>query len=101
VARQWAGPSAPGASPTLQACACDRARERDSHNPETLSLDSFLEMARARTFSVSAMAFQDVWNLDLERVQGCCIHVMAPDQRLVPFCVYNLTAADGRPLYRI
>lgn len=101
VARQWAGPSIPGTSPTLPACACDRADERGRHTRETLSLDAFLEMARVRAFSVSAMAFQDVWNLDLERVQGCCIHVMAPDQRLVPFCVYNLTAADGRPLYRI
>jgi hypothetical protein len=66
----------------------------------SVSLDEFLAMARAGTFSVSAMAFQDVWNLDLERVRQCCIHVMAPDGRLVPFCLYNLTAADGRSLYR-
>ena len=66
-----------------------------------MTLDDFLAAAQSRTFSVSAMAFQDVWNLDLERVQGCCIHVMAPDGRLIPFCLYNLTAADGRALYRL
>jgi uncharacterized radical SAM superfamily Fe-S cluster-containing enzyme len=64
------------------------------------SLDAFLENHRSNTFAVSAMAFQDVWNLDLERVQECCIHVAAPDGRMIPFCLYNLTAADGRPLYR-
>jgi uncharacterized radical SAM superfamily Fe-S cluster-containing enzyme len=46
------------------------------------------------------MAFQDAWNLDLDRVRDCCIHQLAPDGRLVPFCLYNLTAADGRRLYR-
>ncbi|MFZ1985196.1 MAG: hypothetical protein WAU91_12340 [Desulfatitalea sp.] len=96
VARQWIAPVAPSASRPVPACTCGGAA-----GPAALSLDAFLEMARARTFSVSAMAFQDVWNLDLERVQGCCIHVMAPDQRLIPFCLYNLTAADGGPLYRL
>jgi hypothetical protein len=46
------------------------------------------------------MAFQDVWNLDLERVRECCIHVAAPDGRMIPFCLYNLTSAEGTPLYR-
>jgi uncharacterized radical SAM superfamily Fe-S cluster-containing enzyme len=63
-------------------------------------LDAFLENHRTNTFAVSAMAFQDVWNLDLERVQECCIHVVAPDGRMVPFCLYNLTSAEGEPLYR-
>jgi uncharacterized radical SAM superfamily Fe-S cluster-containing enzyme len=63
-------------------------------------LEDFLERARTHTFSVSAMAFQDVWNLDLKRVQDCCIHVMASNGALVPFCLYNLTASDGKRLYR-
>jgi uncharacterized radical SAM superfamily Fe-S cluster-containing enzyme len=46
------------------------------------------------------MAFQDAWNLDLERLRGCCIHVVAPDGRLVPFCAYNLTSSEGRALHR-
>jgi uncharacterized radical SAM superfamily Fe-S cluster-containing enzyme len=49
---------------------------------------------------VSAMAFQDVWTVDLERIRDCCIHVLAPDRTLVPFCVYNLTDVNGRALYR-
>ncbi len=62
--------------------------------------DRFLQELRPALFSVSAMAFQDAWTLDLERLQGCCIHCVAPDGRLVPFCAYNLTARDGTPLYR-
>ena len=63
-------------------------------------LDRFLLQARQHTFTISGMAFQDAWTLDLERLRGCCIHVLAPDGRLIPFCAYNLTAADGRGLYR-
>lgn len=62
--------------------------------------DLFLERAATHSFSISGMAFQDAWNLDLERLRECCIHVVAPDGRLVPFCAYNLTNARGRSLYR-
>jgi uncharacterized radical SAM superfamily Fe-S cluster-containing enzyme len=63
--------------------------------------DALLERARTHTFSVSGMAFQDVWNLDLERLRDCYIHDVSPDGRVIPFCAYNLTDARGRPLYRI
>jgi uncharacterized radical SAM superfamily Fe-S cluster-containing enzyme len=60
----------------------------------------FLARARTHIFSISAMAFQDAENLNLERLQGCCIHVAPGGDRLVPFCAYNLTARDGHSLYR-
>ena len=53
-----------------------------------------------RRFTLSAMAFQDALSLDVERVRGCCIHVVTSDGRLVPFCLYNLTSLDNVPLYR-
>ncbi len=61
--------------------------------------DVILERARTHTISVSGMAFQDAWNIDLERVRDCCIHVVDANGRLVPFCAYNLTSASGRSLY--
>jgi uncharacterized radical SAM superfamily Fe-S cluster-containing enzyme len=82
VAQQWSAPA-----PSNGCC-------------DTNSLDAFLKNHRTNTFAVSAMAFQDVWNLDMERVQECCIHVVAPDDRLIPFCLYNLTSSEGTPLYR-
>jgi 7,8-dihydro-6-hydroxymethylpterin dimethyltransferase len=94
VARQWRAP---------QACAdlsILHPSDRCSTGRDAMDLDAFIQRARTHLLSVSAMAFQDAWNLDLERVRDCCIHVMAPDTRLVPFCLYNLTASDGRRLYR-
>jgi uncharacterized radical SAM superfamily Fe-S cluster-containing enzyme len=67
---------------------------------DPLDLDVFLQEAAARSFTLSAMAFQDADNLDLERLRGCCISVVSPDGRLVPFCAYNLTSREGRSLYR-
>jgi len=64
------------------------------------ALDAFIRRAATHTFAVSAMAFQDAWTLDLERLKGCCIHTVSPDGRLVPFCAYNLTSMDGETLYR-
>lgn len=60
----------------------------------------FLAKAGAdRRFTISGMAFQDALSLDLERARGCCIHVVRPDGRLIPFCLHNLTALDGTRLY--
>ncbi|WP_264982497.1 radical SAM (seleno)protein TrsS [Pseudodesulfovibrio portus] len=64
------------------------------------ALDAFISRAATHTLAVSAMAFQDAWTLDLERLKGCCIHVVSPDGRLIPFCAYNLTSMDGETLYR-
>lgn len=85
TARQWGGVDA--------ACAESCAEPADE-------LDRFLHRARTHTFSVSGMAFQDAWSMNLERLQGCCIHVARPDGGLIPFCSFNLTASDGRTLHR-
>lgn len=84
TAKQWG-------SVTLSPPAPDRRAD---------DLDNFLARARSHTFSLSAMAFQDAWNLNLDRLRGCCIHVAPAGGGLVPFCAYNLTALDGRSLYR-
>ena len=63
-------------------------------------LDRFLQRARNHTFALSAMAFQDCWNLNLERLRGCCIHVAQTNGRLIPFCSFNLTARGGHGLHR-
>ncbi|KIX12583.1 radical SAM (seleno)protein TrsS [Dethiosulfatarculus sandiegensis] len=86
VAERWSAPA-------QGACGCSQVQNY-------LSFDDFLGMARTNTFTVSAMAFQDAWNLDLERVKDCCIHVVSPDKRLIPFCLYNLTDIRGKTLYR-
>ncbi len=75
--------------PTVQKnCACE---------PQG-SLANIFERARVHYLSISGMPFQDVWTVDLERLQGCCIHVVTPQKRLIPFCAYYLTDMAGRRL---
>ena len=92
VARQWSAPQGTRAShkeqiPKLEAGNLD-------------SLDQFLDRVNTYTLAVSGMAFQDAWTLDLDRLKQCYIHVVGPDNRLIPFCAYNLTDRHGRALYR-
>ena len=103
VARQWAGPLIntdrilQGRSKDMKTCVCNKTKETDEIS---FDLNEFLDYAKTNSFSVSGMAFQDAWNLDLERLRDCCIHVVAPDGRLIPFCAYNLTSCAGESLYR-
>ena len=71
-----------------------------SPGEQPLDLDMFLSRLKTHMFSISCMAFQDAWNVDLERVKDCCIHVLSPGGKLIPFCMYNLTDVQGRTLYR-
>jgi uncharacterized radical SAM superfamily Fe-S cluster-containing enzyme len=42
-----------------------------------------------RTLFLGMMFFQDLYNIDLERVQRCGVHYALPDGRIIPFCSYN------------
>jgi len=64
------------------------------------SWDKILYNINNYSFSISAMAFQDIWNVDLERVKDCCIHVVSEEGRLIPFCMYNITDVNGNHIYR-
>jgi len=62
--------------------------------------DVFLARSKTHTFCISGMAFQDAWNLDMDRLRDCCIHIVSPHGRVIPFCAYNLTSQSGQSLYR-
>lgn len=64
------------------------------------SMDYFLGRIRSHGFTISGMAFQDCWNIDLERLRECSLHVLSPDGRIIPFCAYNLSSIEGESLYR-
>jgi uncharacterized radical SAM superfamily Fe-S cluster-containing enzyme len=64
------------------------------------SWDDFLDRVHTYSFSISGMAFQDAWNLDLERLRECYIIHVSRDGKLIPFCAYNLTNQLGLSLYR-
>ena len=54
-----------------------------------MDLDEFLGYMRNRMFTISAMAFQDLMSIDGERLKRCRVHVLAQDDRIIPFCSYN------------
>jgi hypothetical protein len=56
------------------------------------------ERAQSHSLCISGMAFQDAWNIDLARLRRCCIHVVTPAKKLIPFCAYYLTGSTGRRL---
>jgi hypothetical protein len=88
VAQNWAFPASSSLPSTTPVDGIDVS-----------SLDAFLQEDK-HSFCVSGMAFQDAWNLDLERLRECFLHVLSPDRKLVPLCAYNLTGASGNTLYR-
>ncbi len=57
--------------------------------PDMTDMDTFLARARSHGFTITSMNFQDAWNLDLERLVRCSLHVYR-DGRLVPFCANYL-----------
>lgn len=74
-------------APTASGCGCNAPG------------GGLFDRARTHSLCISGMAFQDVWNIDLERLRHCCVHVVAPDARMIPFCAYYMTGTDGRRLY--
>ncbi|MDO5389995.1 MAG: radical SAM protein [Eubacteriales bacterium] len=114
VARRWAASEEESCccgepEPAEESCCCCGEPKPAEENCccgeeayDTSSLDAFLKRVDQYTLAVSSMAFMDAWNLDLERLRDCYIHVVARKNniRLIPFCAYNLTAADGTALYR-
>jgi uncharacterized radical SAM superfamily Fe-S cluster-containing enzyme len=104
VSRRWTLPSATASSihlPLSKEPSCCGGKSTDVTRVEgPLDLDTFLQEVAGRSFTISAMAFQDAENLDLKRLRGCCISVISPEGKLVPFCAYNLTSSEGKSLYR-
>ena len=60
---------------------------------DEMDFDSFLYCLRHRSLTLSAMAFQDAMNLNLERLHRCSLHVY--DQGSIkPFCAKYLSAME-------
>lgn len=74
----------------LRSPADDETDGSDGHlMPDMTDMDVFLKRVRSHGFTVTAMAFQDAQNLDLERLKRCSLHVYDSGS-LVPFCKYYM-----------
>lgn len=43
-----------------------------------------------RSLFIGMMHFQDLYNYDIARVRRCTIHYATPDNRIIPFCAFNV-----------
>ncbi len=57
---------------------------------EEMDFDTFLYRLRHECLTLSAMAFQDAGNLNIERLHRCSLHVYETG-RIMPFCAKYLT----------
>ena len=78
-----------GSSEERDSCCCEAIPESECCNTEAMDFDQFLIELKRSMFSVSCMAFQDISNLDAERLKRCRVLVLSPDDRLIPFCAYQ------------
>ncbi|MGE0059015.1 MAG: radical SAM protein [Dehalococcoidia bacterium] len=60
-------------------CACGPAYEL----PEDLS------HLRKHVFQIAVKDFMDSYTFNVKQVMKCCISVIIPDGRIIPFCAYN------------
>jgi 7,8-dihydro-6-hydroxymethylpterin dimethyltransferase len=60
-------------------------------NNDYSDMDAFLGRIKSHGFTITAMAFQDAYTLDIERLRRCSLHVYK-DGRTIPFCARYLTA---------
>lgn len=70
-------------------CCCCGEDKNDSEFDGIMDMDEFLRYYRQNTFTVTGMAFQDIFNIDAERVKRCRVQQLTGDNRLIPFCAYN------------
>ena len=76
-------------NPCCKESGCDQ-------KPET---EPLFKRIITHSMTISCMPFQDIWNIDLNRLMGCCGHVVTPNRRIIPFCALYLTDANGQRLY--
>ena len=63
-----------------------------TQSSESMDFNEFTRRMRTHTLKISAMAFQDAMNIDLERLYRCSLHVYE-DGKLLPFCAKYMTPA--------
>lgn len=91
-------------SSSKRGCATDNreyvarhwSRPEEEQKPEEdlsdeMDFDTFLYYLRHRSIALSAMAFQDAMNLNIERLHSCTLHVYDKG-KIKPFCAKYLTA---------
>ncbi len=91
VVNKWNLPSLSVAE-SAGSCCCgsgDGSAPTGGCSGDVMDFDGFLNHIKSNMFTLSGMAFQDLSNLDAERLKRCRVQVLSDDDRLIPFCAYN------------
>ena len=62
----------------------------DSDGDDFNELNAFAKRIKSHGFTITAMAFQDAYNFDIERLRRCSLHV-SNGKKTMPFCARYLT----------
>ncbi|MGE5251507.1 MAG: radical SAM protein [Bacteroidota bacterium] len=72
------------------ASSATRAEERCSSCHAHLPLGSHTPRDLGRhIFMINTRDFMDPWTFNTKNAMKCCVDVLAPDGRIIPFCTYN------------
>lgn len=48
-----------------------------------------LERLKNNVFRIMIKPFMDAYTFDFKRAMKCCVHILQPNGKMIPFCVYN------------
>lgn len=78
----WSSSAVPGSERTagnFECAACNLA----------LGLPADVNALARRMFTVVIKDFLDRWTFNVKTLMKCCVEVLVPDGRMIPFCAYN------------
>jgi hypothetical protein len=55
----------------------------------TINLGADLSHVKRHVFQIAIKDFMDAYTFSVKQVMKCCVGVLVPDGRLIPFCAYN------------
>ena len=77
----WSASAVPGTEATASQfqCACGPGME----------LGSELSALSKHIFQIAIKDFMDPYTFNVKQVMKCCVGILVPDGRVIPFCAYN------------
>jgi len=78
----------------------EKSEANSDEGEDFTELNAFAKRIKSHGFTITAMVFQDAWNLDIQRLRQCSLHVSErglstnSDHKMIPFCAKYLTAAQ-------
>ncbi|MCI0438150.1 MAG: radical SAM protein [Chloroflexi bacterium] len=76
----WSSSAAPGSDSLAAQFACAICNIELATTPHELA---------KRVFAISVKDFMDPYTFDIKKLMKCCVEIIAPDGRMIPFCAYN------------